>query len=579
MAFDACMVAAVTCELRNTLAGARVEKVQQPQKDTLILILHKDRIHYKLLLCASGSCPRISLTETTQENPRNAPMFCMQLRKHLGSAHLTDITQPDFERVIRLTFDGYDEMGFAAKRYLICEIMGKYSNVTLCDGDDKILGVLRPVDFSTSQKRQLLPGMTYRMPPSQNKTDPRAVTQADFTQLYAAHGGADAPDRFLTSTFLGIAPVNAREIACRAVQNTPTALWESFSSHMTRVRQDDFVPVMVRDMNGRPIEYSCFPIFQYENGATVERFPSFGALLDAYCADRERIDSIRQRASDLFRLLTNAQNRLHKKIALQESDLAACASYETYRALGDLITANLYQIRRGDTQVTLINYYSADMEEVTLTLDSRLTPAQNAQAYYKKYTKSLTAQRELTKQLELAREELAYLSTIQDALKRALGESDLTEIRDELSRAGYGSRMHNRTAQKQKMPPSRPLEYVSGTGLTILCGRNNMQNDRLTFHTAEKSDYWFHVKNAPGSHVILLCNGREPDPQSMTEAAVIAACQSSLSDGDKVPVDYTQVRNLKKPPAARPGYVTYSANQTAYVTPDRTLAEKCRKTK
>lgn len=575
MAFDACMMSAVVWELRHTLLGARVEKVKQPKKEEIILTLHRDRKHFHLLFDAGGSTPRVSLTDITRENPPDAPVFCMQLRKNLGSAHLTDISQPGFERAVRLTFDGFDEMGFPCRRYVICEVMGKYSNFVLTDADDKILGVLRPVDFSTSQKRQLLAGMKYRLPPAQEKADPRDVTEEAFLRHYTQNGGELSPERFLTESFCGIARVTAREIVHLSKDQTPQSLYQSFSALMTREKNGDFTPVMVRDADGRPAEYGCFSLSQYADPYQVETFSTFGELLDTFFADRDRVDTMHQRASDLFRLLTNARNRLQKKIVLLREDLAESASCEEARRMGDLITANLYRIKRGDTNVTLIDYYADDLPQVQIKLDAKLSPSQNAQQYYKKYNKAQTAQRELTRQIAIAQAELNYLSTVQDALERSSTESELADLRAELAQSGYASQMRN--VQKWKIQPSKPMRFVSSAGLEILCGRNNIQNDRLTFRLSQKTDYWFHVKNAPGSHVILLCDGKMPDNASMTEAAVIAATHSSLYGNDKVPVDYTPVRNLKKPPASRPGYVTYSTNQTAYVIPDRALCERLKK--
>ena len=571
------MTAACAWELKNLLLGARVEKVQQPEKDEIVLLMHRDRTNRRLVLCASPASARVSITERQKESPLSAPMFCMQLRKHLGASRLTEIVQPDFERVLRFTFEGYDEMGFAAKRYLICEIMGKYSNVVLCDKNDKILGVLRPVDFSTSQKRQLLPGMTYHMPPSQDKTDPRSVTREAFCAAFSADAGEVSPDRFLLTRYRGLSPLTAREIAYEAGEpQNAERLWNAFSSAVKCLQNEAFVPVLLIQ-DGRPFEYSCLPVRQYGDSVTVRTYGTFGAMLDDFFAERDRVDRIRQHASDLIRLLGNAKARLEKKIHLQMHDLAECGHTEEYRKTGDLITANLYQISRGASEVTLTDYYSDELPQVTVRLNPRLTPSQNAQQYYKKYTKAQTAQRELTRQCELARNELLYLSTVEDALMRAVGEADLEQIRTELAQAGYGS--HHAEKRRMKIPQSRPLRFLSSNGMTILCGRNNLQNDRLTFREASRFDYWFHVKNAPGSHVILQTDGKTPDNQSMTEAAVIAACYSSLSTGEKVPVDYTMVRNLKKPPASRPGFVTYSENLTAYVTPDTALAERLLQTR
>ena len=576
MAFDACMTAAVVSELRNRALFSKVEKVLQPEKDELVLVLHRDRESFRLTLSAGANNPRVHITASIKENPKVAPMFCMLLRKHLLGAKLVEITQPDFERVIRLRFQGADEMGFACDRILVAEIMGKYSNLIFCDGGDRILSAIKVVDFTTSRLRQVLPGMHYEMPPAQDKINPLTISRDAFLSLLREKDPRMPHDKFLTAHFLGISALTAREISFRASGDTDEALYHSFETTMSDIREERFTPVLISDPDtGRPLEFSCIPIAQYGSAAVTETLGSFGELIDRFYSDRDRQDRIRQRSADIFHLLTNAETRLQKKIALQERDLADCASKEKQKQYGDLITANLYRLERGMSRVRLTDYYSEGMPEVELELDTRLTPSQNAQRYYKRYNKMKSAEHALGIQLAHAKNELAYIYTVFESLTKAENETDLDEIRRELYAAGFASKMKNYTAAR-KAPAPRPMEFLTDDGRRILCGKNNIQNDALTFHTAAKSDYWFHVKNMPGSHVILLCNGEEPTERDFTQAAMIAAYYSKASDGKNVAVDYTLVRNIKKPGGANPGFVTYSTNYTAYVTPDAALAARLR---
>lgn len=577
MAFDAFMVAAVTCEINNMLADSKVEKVQQPEKDEIVLLLHKGKETFRLSVSAGANCPRINITSVLKENPVQAPMFCMLLRKHLQGGKLICARQPEFERETELEFECYDELGFQTKKYLICEIMGKYSNIMLCDVNRKILGAIKVVDFSTSQKRQVLPGMIYEMPPKQDKRNPLELDESDFMALRETQHEVPA-DKFITGNYLGISALTARQIAYES-HGDDRMLYEALKKAADRVKNGNFVPVLVRNTDGSALEYSSIPVTLYGNSAVCEEKDSFGQLIDEYFGSREKAERIKQRGNDILKLLTNIEARLKKKIALQTEDLAKCAEKDTLRLYGDLITANIYRLKRGEKSVMLQNYYSEDCEEIEIELDSRLTPSQNAQRYYKKYNKAKAAEAELTHQLELARAELDYIYTVFDAAVKAEGESDLTEIRHELYQSGYASRMKdyvNLSAQMKKRQ-IRPMEFVTENGYRLLCGKNNTQNDFVTTKCAEKSDYWFHVKNAPGSHVLMICNGEEPPEKDFTQAAEVAAYYSSLRGGQNIAVDYTFARNVKKPAGSKPGFVIYNTNWTAYVTPDEKSVEAMKK--
>ncbi len=576
MAFDAGMVAAVANELRIKLTGARVEKVQQPEKDEIVLVMHSGRENYRLCLSAGVGSARVNLTAVQKENPQSAPMFCMLLRKHLTGSRLQNITQLGFERVLEFEFEGYDEMGFISKRYIIAEIMGKCSNIIFTNEEKKVLGAVKTVDFTTSRLRQVLPGMIYEMPPSQEgKTDPLSMERDEFYSLFEKKG-FDAPaDKFILNNFIGISPLISREIAYLAGDEiSAQSLWNAFSAVCDVIRNADFTPILIKDESGKPFEYSFMPIKQYGISADTEDTGSFGALIDGYFAKREKIERIKQRSSDIMKLLTNAEAHLRRKIAAQENDIKASEEKEVYKRNGDLITANMYMLSRGMTSAELVDYSDENMPTVTVTLDSRLTPAQNAQRYYKYYNKAKAAQIEVAKQLEISKSELEYIYTVFEALVKAENEADLAEIRDELYRSGYASKMKNYAVKK--MSASKPLEFVTDGGYRVLCGKNNTQNDYITTKLADKNDYWFHVKNMPGSHVLLICDD-EPGEMDFTQAAMIAARYSKASDGVNVAVDYTKARYVKKPGGSKPGFVIYTTNWTAYVTPDAKEVERLKK--
>ncbi len=582
MSFDAGMLAATVNEIKNTCVPGRVEKVLQPVRDEIILQIHSDTGNVRLSVSASTNTPRINITSEVKENPAVPPMFCMLLRKHLTGAKLTDVCQLSFERACALTFDARDEMGYRCNKYIIAETMGKYSNIILLDSEKKIINALKIIDFSQSLKRQILPGMTYELPPSGDRLDPRLCTREDFDKLYNECDKEKPIDKFLVSRFMGISPLIAREIAYRTNKNTSLALcevdsarlWESFEKIYKNVKDLTFTPMLVSDKSGKMLEFSFTEISQYGSDVNCVKKNSFGELFEAFYSERERHERLKARGADLLRLLTNAEARITKKLDAQRQELEECAKKEDFRIKADLIMSSLYAIKKGESRVTIDNYYSEAPEKIEIELDTRLSPAQNAQRYYKKYNKAKTAEGVLTEQIKLGEAELSYIYTVFDSLTKCESEADITEVRRELYHAGYASKMKSYSEQKPRAP--KPLEFTSSSGYKILCGKNNAQNDYLTFKLSNKLDYWFHVKNAPGSHVLLVTNGNEPDAVDFTEAATVAAYYSSQKGGVSVPVDYTLIKNVKKPVGAKPGFVTYSTNFTAFVKPQVELVEGLR---
>lgn len=576
MAFDAGMLCCTLSELRKTALGARIEKVYQPERDEILLQMRSFEGGRRLLINAGSGNPRIGFTTIPKENPQNPPMFCMLLRKYLQGAKLCEISQAPFDRVAFLGFETRDEMGFECKRYLIAELMGKYSNLIFADGDKKIITAMRTTDFSFDSVRQLLPGMTYTLPSAGDKIDPLTVSREKFLSLLEEAPRERGCDKFLVSTFMGLSPVVAREIVFASTGHTdtpvgycfPEDIYKEFSRVTETIRSETFSPCLI--LNGEEaVEYSFIPLNQY--GSYERRdIESAGALLDAFFASRDNRQRVHQRAADILRLLTNAEARIKKKLELQRGELRACEEGDTFRKYGDLITANIYRLPKKASFVELEDYEQMDEEgnlpTVRIELDPRLSPSANAQRFYKKYAKSKTAKVELAKQIELGESELEYIYTVFEALSRAESPADLLEIRDELFRSGYASRMKSYTAShKQKAPTV--MEFVTPDGMRVLCGKNNLQNEYITHKLAEKQDYWFHARQKAGSHVLLVTEGREPTDLDFTTAAEIAA-HYSTAEGDNIAVDYLLAKHVKRVAGAKPGFVIYHTNWTAYVTPN-----------
>ncbi len=584
MAFDSGMLACALSEVRRAALGARIEKVYQPERDEIIIQMRSFEGEKKLLINAGSNNPRICFSAVKRENPQNPPMFCMLLRKYLQGSRLVSISQESFDRVAVLEFAGRDEMGFECKRFLIAELMGRYSNLIYTDENKKVVAALKTIDITSASERQLLVGMTYQLPDARGKHDPLSETEEGFYEKFSAAPIERACEKFLLSTYMGLSPAICREIVYRATHHTDTPIeycikedvWRELSVVVDTVKEESFSPCLVYD-GDRPIEYAFMPLTQYA-GARIDNVESAGAVLDAYFGERDKRQRVHQRAADILKLLTNAEARLIKKLELQRAELRDCEKGSEYKKFGDLITANIYRLKRGDKSVQLDDYESYDEDgnfmRVTVTLDERLSPAANAQRYYKRYAKSRNAKVELAKQIEKGEDELAYIYTVFESLTRAETPTDLLEIRDELYRSGYASRM--KSYQERKAHKPQVITFETDDGMRVLCGKNNIQNEYITHTLAAKLDYWFHAKNVPGSHVLLVTDGREPTDLDFTRAAEIAAYYSK-AEGDNIAVDYTLAKNVKKPAGGKPGLVIYHTNWTAYVTPDEKIIEGMRK--
>lgn len=573
MPLDAICLQGVVGELAPQLTGSRIEKIQQPARDQIILLLRGSR---RLFLNAGANQPRIHLTEQLRDNPSQPPMFCMLLRKHLSGGIIESVRQEPLERVVTLTVLSSDEMGERSRFTLVWEGMPRRANLILCDRDGRIIDCLRRVDLEAEQDRQVLPGLFYRLPTRQDKRSPLSVTEEEFAALLE-RAAPDAPlDGWLLDTFTAISPLVARELTVRACGSTDApasqgnALWDVFSRWQQSVSENTFTPTLIK-RNGSLADFTYGPVTQYGTYAETEVYDSFSHLLDDFYEKREQAERVKQKGRDLLKTATTARDRVRRKLAAQEKELAACQDRDHLRICGELITANLYRMERGQSRLTAQNYYDENCADVDIPLDVRLSPQENAARYFKQYAKAKTAEKYLTAQLQRGGEELQYLESVLQELAQAESEQDFNDIRTELTDGGYLRGRGKKQPGFQRA--SKPREFRSSAGLRILVGRNNRQNDRLTTKDADKRDIWLHTQKIHGSHVILCTDGTEPDEQSLMEAASLAAYFSQAQGSTKVPVDYTPVKFVKKPAGAKPGMVVYTTYQTMLADPDEELVK------
>ena len=577
MPLDAICLQAVVEELRPQLLNLRIDKVQQPARDQVILLLRGNK---RLLLNAGANAPRIQLTETARDNPAEPPMFCMLLRKHLVGARVADITQPLLERLVRLELDITDDFGQPGKRTLVLEAMGRRSNLILLDGEGRIIDCMRRVDADMSAQRQVLPGLYYEPPASVGRLPITEESEEGFRQKLAAANPERQLDAFLLDSYFGISPLMARELAFRTAgasdarllelnETGRTNFWREIYQFSDAIKENKFTPIMLKK-EGSPEEFACFPILQYGGLLEPERFDSFSALLDSFYEQRERQERVRQRGADLIRTATTARDRLRRKLAMQEKDYAATQDRDRLRICGDLITSNLYRMARGQSKLVCENFYDENCAETTIQLDPLLTPQQNAAKYYKRYTKAKTAEKYLREQMEFARRDAEYLESVLEEISHAETEQDFIDIRNELRDAGF----LRKQGKKEIKRAAKPRGFRTTSGFRVLVGRNNRQNDQLTCKEADHRDLWFHTQKIHGSHVILCTEGREVDDDTIVEVAKLAAYYSQARESGNVPVDYTMVKNVKNPAGARPGMVIYKTCRTVNVTPDEALVKR-----
>jgi len=584
MPFDAVFLSAVTAELRESLVGSRIDKIQMPARDLVVLQFHGANGNGRLLLSASSNSPRLHLTTAPLENPAQPPMFCMLLRKHLSGGRIVSLRQPPMERLVDITFDCTDEMGEPAQKHLILELMGRNSNLILLGSDGRVLDCLRRVDFEMSEKRQVLPGLFYHEPPALEKQNPAEATAESIIDALVNFEGQKRFDKWLLDTYGGLSPLICRELSHELFatveaeigemseetrKTAAEALYQRFQNLVSDPR-----PVMLRKA-GRPSDFSFRPIAQYGDFLETEAYDSFSRLLDGFYADRDHAERMRQKTQAIHKTIANLRDRTRRKLEIQRKELTATYDRERLRQLGDIVTANLHAIRRGQTRLTAVDFYDPEMKEIEITLSPQISPQQNAAKFYKDYNRAKTAEKMLTEQIAKGETELDYLCSILDELERAETEKDVSEIRLELVQGGYVRDTDKK--KRMKTQPTRPMEFVSSDGYTIRVGRNNRQNDELTLKQSAKGDLWLHVQKLHGSHVVIECAGVRPPDQTVTEAAMLAAWYSQARDSQNVPVDVTPVKQIKKPVGGKPGMVIYHVYNTVYVTPDPELQNRLKR--
>ena len=588
MALDGIAISALCHELNEKLSGGRIDKIHQPERDELIVSVRTFGGAHKLLICANPSYPRIHITNSQKENPEKPPMFCMLLRKHISSGKILYVKQDGFERIIKIGIESYDEMGYLSEKLLIVEIMGKHSNIILTDKDGKILDSIIHVDISVSSVRQVLPGLMYEFPPSQNKKNPLTASPEDIA-FSLCHSESEIWKQLL-DTYTGISPLIAREavhlalgrcdiFGIEASNDDLEKVAEEFYEIIKGIKEKEFNPCIITDTDSKKLlDFSAVHISQYQNLAKVEHFASMNEALEGFYMKKASSESIRQRSGDLLKFLQTSLERCYKKLQIQDQTLKKAAKREKYKMYGDLLTANIYRINQGMKEITLENFYSENMEEIKIPLKEDLSPSGNAQRYYIKYNKEKTAEAETLKQKKLNEEEIDYLESVQEAVVRCETNSEITQIRNELIEEGY---LKNKgRLQRKKKETITPMHFVSDDGYDIYVGKNNKQNDYVTLKLSRSTDIWFHTKEIHGCHAIVkTSDAMEVPDETYFQAARLAAFYSKGRGSENVPVDYTEVKNVKKPSGAKPGMVIYVDYNTLYVTPseeekDRLLANK-----
>lgn len=577
MALDAATLALTAAELKTRLLDAKIAKIFEPTRDEVLLTLRTRTETLPLLLSARSGSARVCFTRESFENPDTPPSFCMLLRKHLTGGKVLDVRMEPGDRIVYFDFQCTNEMGDLVVNTLCAELMGRYSNLVLVQ-NGRIIDALKRVDFEDSEVRQLLPGLAYTVPPKPARPDFLAVSAASIVAS-ACEKPLPVADA-LGKTVAGVGPVVSREAAWRAFGET-TLLASELDEGQRRTLaaaieqiKDEYAaggtPTSVTGDGGKPVEFTFFEPRQYGEHFALTRWPSFSELLEGYYSEKDRAERLRTKSKELHKAVRNLYDRAVRKQAARKEELAASGKSERLRLYGELLSANLYLAQKGMKSITVPNWYD-EGREVTIPLDVRYTPSQNAQRYFRDYKKKQTAARMLVELLDAGEKEIAYLETVLYEVETAGGEAALNEIRAELKSQGY-LKYYKQRDKKQK--PADFLRFTSSDGFEILVGRNNVQNERLTLHTARGKDLWFHTKNAPGSHTVVMSQGRDIPDTTKNEAAQLAVLHSSQAGGVKVAVDYTEVKNIRKTGDLKPGMVLYEQYETAYITPEPGLAQR-----
>ncbi|MCL2462833.1 MAG: NFACT family protein [Defluviitaleaceae bacterium] len=578
MPLDGICIASVVKELRETLLDGRIEKIYQPERDDVIWLVRGHGVNRRLLLSANPSQPRLCLTQASRENPMQAPLFCMVMRKHLAGGRVTGISQPGFERIVEISVESLNEMGDMSAKKCVIEIMGKHSNIILLDENGVILDAARRVSLDISSVREVLPGKKYVYPPSKDKKNPLEATKEDFRQNIAARAGQKLQSA-VYQAYSGVSPLMGSEICVRAgldpgmfagelSEDDSGGLWRSFDKVFGLVRAGEYENVIYLDEQGKKTDFSALDV-SFLPGER-RRFASPSEMLEHYYSERDAAYRTGQKTADLRKLIQQHIDRCAKKAQVYAQTMKDIEDRDQLRIFGEVITAGIYEIQKGMTTYTAPNFYDETGGEVTVRLDPELTPSENAQRYFRKYNKAKRTHAALQDQIRQNAGDAAYLDGVMASLQNVAEEADIAEIREELAGSGFLKKTGKKTASRPKK--SKPLRFVTGDGFEVYVGKNNIQNDELTMHMASNYDIWLHVKNVPGSHVILrVPPDRTPSNQALTEAAEIAAWYSKAKDAPSAQVDYTQKKNVKKPSGAKPGFVIYDDYKTAVVKPRATL--------
>ena len=582
MALDGAFLFAVKNELQP-LVGGRIEKVHQPSREEVVISIRTRTGSKKLYISANAGSARVHITEKSVDNPQTPPMFCMLLRKRLGSGKLIDVRQDGLERILFLDFECVNELGDIVTVTLACEIMGRCSNLIIIDHEGRVIDSIKRVDEEMSRERMVLPGMRYALPPRDDRLNFLTAELEEITARLREVPPAEL-SKALIRVFEGISPVLAREwtfFAGRGIELRSDTLEGDYLDRLhfviKRTRQQlidkECCFCVASDKDGMLKDFSFVRLNQYGTLMLTKELGSASELLDYFYYERDRASRTKQRANDLFKLIVNLTERTSRRIFAQQQELAACSEKDKYKLWGDLISANIYRIQKGDSSAEVENFYEEGCPVVSIDLDVRKTPAQNAQKYYSEYKKCVTAEEKLAGQIEKGEEELQYLDSVFDVLTRAESENDIIQLRLELIQQGYIRSGGGKAKPPKALPP---IEYRSSDGYTILVGRNNCQNDQLTLKFAEKTDIWLHTQTITGSHVIIVTDGETPPDKTIEEAAIIAAVNSKGRNSTLVPVDYCLARYVKKPSGAKPGKVIFTNYKTAFVKPDSELEQSMR---
>ena len=575
MAFDGITMKCIAAELDARLCGGRVDKIYMPDKDAIVISARSGGKNYKLFLCANPSIPRIYLTESSRENPLSPPVFCMLLRKHLSGGHITHISCPDVERVIEIGIESKNELGDIGIKRLIIEIMGRYSNILLVNENGAIADCIRKIDASAPGERILLPGVKYEFPPKQNKISPFETDFAEILDVVSACPDDFKMDKHILNSFAGLSPAVARDFVYAACgdmdaqgMNFNNELKNVLANHIAemfdKIKKSAFEPVIINGDDGTPIDFSCFDLKQYDK---TKRANALCEVLDDFYIEREVRQRLNQKSAEISKTVSNLLARYRKKALLQQQDIANSEQMDKYKLYGDLITANIYRINQGDTRLIAQNFYDETLPEVEIPLDAHISPSKNANKYYTRYNKLKSTAIHAAAQLEITNSDIEYLMSVESSIETCENMRDISEIRRELEAGGYIK------TQKNPGKPKKDDEvvlnkFISSDGFEIYVGKTSRQNDYLTMKFARSRDIWMHTKDIPGSHTVISTGGKEVPDRTLEEAANLAAFYSKARQSSGVAVDYTEIKNVKKPSGAKPGMVIYEEYYTIYVTPD-----------